>query len=319
MKDVTKNIIKAVAIVLAFTLIVSSIFILRSCSAPPDYEEIRARVEELIEKSFDVNDIVWGNGLQTYERVYSPTREFYESGKTYVDVDGKEQPLNYYYYYLTVENATIVAFRAQKDLKAEFRYAFVASQPTDSVDLASRFPLSDGMTASEEFYSEIYADSEKNTYVYLIPFYEPTYEFYYLATDSADYDYVRTDSKYASVDAINDYVRTVYASSYAESLEQVLFEGVTIAEGAIVQKARYCELSSSRGVLFASLNTYEPLFTERRVYLYDTARIDRSNSNDSSVVVEFSTYLPSNPDKIETASLCFVLDNGTWYLASPTY
>ena len=46
------------------------------------------------------------------------------------------------------------------------------------------------------------------------------------------------------------------------------------------------------------------------VYLYDTARIDRSNSNDSSVVVEFSTYLPSNPDKIETASLCFVLDNG---------
>ena len=48
MKDTTKNIIKAVAVVLALVLIVSSIFIVRSCSAPPDYEEIRERVEEAV-------------------------------------------------------------------------------------------------------------------------------------------------------------------------------------------------------------------------------------------------------------------------------
>ena len=71
--------------------------------------------------------------------------------------------------------------------------------------------------------------------------------------------------------------------------------------------------------MLVSLNTYEPLFSERRVYLYDTAKIDRSNSNDSSILVEFSTYLPSNPDKIEVAKVNFSLVDGVWYLSSPTY
>ena len=119
MKDTTKNIIKAVAVAVAFALIISSIFTIRSCSAPPDYEEIRERVEELIEKSFDVNDIVWGNGLPTYPREIAPKREFYESGKSYVDENGEEQPLNYYYYYVNTSGVNIVAFREQKAVKED--------------------------------------------------------------------------------------------------------------------------------------------------------------------------------------------------------
>ena len=60
MKDTTKKILKILAIVIAFAIIISSVFIIRSCTAPPEYEEIRARVEELIEASFDVNDVIWG-------------------------------------------------------------------------------------------------------------------------------------------------------------------------------------------------------------------------------------------------------------------
>lgn len=317
MNDLTKKILKIAAVILAFALIISSVFIVRSCSAPPEYSEIRERVEELIEASFDINDIVWGKGLPTYKRVTAPTREFYESGKTYLDADGNEQPLNYYYYYIEGTDAKILAFREQKAVKESFSYALLASQPTDAAALALLYPLSEGQTASEELYTEIYSDVENKLFVYLIPYLEPTYEFYYLTSDPVDYDYVLADSKYASVDAIKDYIRTVYSSDYADSLDSILFDGVM--EGELVQKARYTVLNTSRGSFFASLNTFEPLFAERRVYLLDTANIDRSNSNDSSVVVEFDTYLPSSPDKIVTAKLNFTLQSGTWYLSSPTY
>lgn len=317
MKDLTKKILKISAAVLAFALIISSIFIVRSCSAPPEYEEIRSRVEELIEASFDVNDVVWGEGLPTYERILSPARVFYESGKTYLDSEGKEQPLNYYYYYVPKTDESVLAFREQKALNEDFRYAYVSSAKLDLSALSALYPLTDAAEASDELYSEIYSDASQGVYVYRIPFVEVTYDFYYISSDSSEYDYVKTDSQYASVDAIKDYVRTVYASEYADSLDSILFDGVM--EGEMVQKARYTAINSSRGTLLASLNTFEPLFSERRVYLYDTARIDRSNSNDTSVVVEIDSYLPSSPDKILLAKICFVLQGDNWYLASPTY
>ena len=318
MKDITKNIIKAVAIALAFALIVSSIFIIRSCSAPPDYEEIRTRVEELIEASFDVNDIVWGEGLLTYKRVYATTRTLYESGETYLDEKGQEQPLNYYYYYVNDSEERIVAFRKEKEYVADFSYAYISDAQLDAAVLTEKFPLGESQESDEAFYTEIYADAEGKKFVYLVPFVEPDEEsFYYVSSDPADYDYVLTDEKYASIDAMKEYVRTVYASDYADSLDSILFDGVM--EGELIQKARYMSVESGRGTLFASLNTFEPLFEEHRVYLYDTARIDRSNSNDTSVVVEFSTYLPSAPDDIVLAKLSFTLQDGVWYLASPTY
>jgi hypothetical protein len=317
MKDTTKNIIKAVALVLALVLIVSSIFIVRSCSAPPDYEEIRERVEELIEKSFDVNDIVWGNGLPTYPREIAPKRELYESGKTYVDGDGKEQPLNYYYYYVNTSGVSIVAFREQKAVTEDFRYAYVSSSPIDSTTLASLYPIGEGENALEGLYSEVFADTERKIYAYLIPYTEVTSEFYYLESDLTDYGFVRLDSKYKSADEIKEYIRTVYALEYADSLDTVLFDGVM--SGDYVQKARYSTIQTSRGSFFARHYDFEPLFTERRVYLYDTARIDRRNSNDSTVVVEFDSYLPSSPDEITLTKVCFALQDGVWYLSSPTY
>ena len=319
MKDTTKNIIKAVAVVLALVLIVSSIFIVRSCSAPPDYEEIRERVEELVEKSFDVNDIVWGNGLPTYERVTKPIWQNYESGKTYLDENGEEKLLNYYYYYLDISGAQIVAFRPHKTNDENFKYGFVTRESINPATLTELYPILDGQNASDDFYKEIYADAKAKTYVYSIPYAEKDYEFYYVDGDPADYDFVVDGSKYASVADIKAYVRTVYASDYADSLDSILFDGVTISEGSLVEKARYATIDTSRGSLFASLNTFEPLFAERRVYLYDTARIDRRNSNDSTVVVEFDSYLPSSPDEITLTKVCFALQDGVWYLSSPTY
>ena len=43
-----------------------------SCSKPPEYSEIEARFKELVEASYAINDIFFGEGLATYERVYEP-------------------------------------------------------------------------------------------------------------------------------------------------------------------------------------------------------------------------------------------------------
>ena len=318
MKRSIKITLKVLAIVLAFVLIISSVFIIRSCSAPPEYSEIKARVEELIEASFDVNDIVWGAGLPTYERVTDPKSSLtlYETGKTYLDEDGKEQPLNYYYYNV-LSDENVFAFRKEKDYKADYAYVYVSDKALDKASLTALYPQKSGENAAENLYTEAFADHEAGIYAYIVPFIEPDYDFYYVSSDPTDYDYVRADSKYLSSDDIKAFVRTVYAPDYADSLDQVLFDGV--AEGGFVQKARYSVLQRSGSSMLTSLNTYASLFTERRVYLYETAQINRGDSNDTSVVVEFLTYLPSNPDKRVTASLSFVLDGGVWYLASPTY
>ena len=318
MKDF--KIIKIIALVAAIALIISSIFIIRSCSAPPDYEEIRARVEELIEASYDINEVIWGAGLPTYERVIDPKSSLilYETGKTYLDKNGEEQPLNYHYYYTLCKDRTVIGFRQQKAYTSPYSYAYVTDTACDASSLAAIFPLAEGASADDSLYTEVYSSAETGKFAYLVPYIEPAYDFYYSAADPSDYDYVLADSPYSSVDAIKDYVRSVYAESYADSLDSILFDGVM--EGDFIQKARYSLYTNSRGVsMLASLNTYKPLFTERRVYLFDTARIDRNNSNDKSVQVEISSYLPSSPDKLVTAKIVFSLQNGQWFLASPTY
>lgn len=313
--------IKIAALVLAVVLIFSSVFIVRSCSAPPDYSEISARVEELVMASYDVNDVIWGAGVPTYERIYDPkaSMSLYESGKTVTDADGNEQPLNYHYYYaLSDSERTVVAFRRQKDYSAPYRYAYISDSELDSAALASIFPLNDASSADSELYSLLYSDAEGGKFAYLVPYVEPTYDFYYTAADPVDYDYILADSALSSVDEIKAFVRTVYSDSYADSLDSVLFDGVL--EGDFIQKARYASYNGSGGTpMLASLNTYKPLFTERRVYLFDTARIDRDNSNTSSVQVVLLSYLPSKPENRLETKLSFALQDGEWFLATPTY
>jgi hypothetical protein len=59
------------------------------CAKPPEYSEIEDRFIELVEASMDVNKILFGEGLETYERVYDPR----STVKT-VTVD----EVRYYYY-----------------------------------------------------------------------------------------------------------------------------------------------------------------------------------------------------------------------------
>ncbi|MBO5415283.1 MAG: hypothetical protein J6A83_01475 [Clostridia bacterium] len=75
-----------------------------SCSKPPEYSEIEERFKELIEASYEVNDILFGEGLPTYDKVYE--REF----SIWKDSETDEV----YYYYELSDDALgeILAYRA---------------------------------------------------------------------------------------------------------------------------------------------------------------------------------------------------------------
>ena len=314
------TLIRIIALVVGIILIISSLFIIRSCSAPPEYSSIRTRLEQLVEASYEVNEIIWGKGLPTYERVSDPrsSLELYKTDKTYTSNDGKELPLNYHYYYPISSEYTVIAYRREKDYKSDFRYALLTDKEYDATALALLFPAT-SQGAEESYYTELYADETSGKRAYSIPFTEKKYDFYYTAADPEDYDYILADSPYASVDSIKEYIRTVYDEKYADSLDSVLFDG--IAEGSLVMKARYSPYVNSRGVsMLASLNTYEPLFEEERVYRFETGKIVRNSSNDERVVIEVESYLPSEPDKNEMSILAMMLGkDGKWYLSAPSY
>lgn len=62
-----------------------------SCSKAPEYSEIEDRLKELIEASYEINEIFFGLGLATYERVSDPRA----STKLYSD---EEHGVSYYYF-----------------------------------------------------------------------------------------------------------------------------------------------------------------------------------------------------------------------------
>ncbi len=90
--------------ILAMALcIVTLTLCVTSCSKPPEYSEIEERLKELVEASYGVNDILFGDGLPIYERVYEKDFSVWKDPETY----------EVYYYYAINDSALgeIIAYR----------------------------------------------------------------------------------------------------------------------------------------------------------------------------------------------------------------
>lgn len=310
------KIIRIVALVAALVAAIGSIFVIRSCSAPPKYEEIKDRFEQLINDAHEVNVVAFGTGLPTYERVSDPKADVkvYNTGEKYTDKDGKEQERKVWYYRTLDGENEIYAFRSS--YLEKYAYVLVSGKELDKTALEARFPAIDGVSAPDgkELYSLIYTSADKKSFSYLIPYVEAEAEFYYSDDVPADYDVVRADAEYRTVDEIKALVQSVYSRNYSLSLYSSLFDG--LASGEQVDKARFCE-SASFGLL--QLNSSDPLFTEKRVYLFETAKIDKWGSDNERVRILVETYLPSAPDKRVEITVNLVLQDGQWFLDNPTF
>ncbi|MBQ8818321.1 MAG: hypothetical protein IJZ83_07070 [Clostridia bacterium] len=287
---------RIITLILCTVLLISSCLSIASCSKPPEYSEVEERFIELIEASYEINKVLFGEGLPTYERVYDPrmSTKIYDNGGT-----------RYYYYELNDEElGRIIAYRSS--YLQPFKYAQVVKAP-----LADK--------------TAIYENAEEKTYCYDIEYTEKTYDFYYSESDAENYDYVSDESKYKTIDSIKMAAEEVYSKDYLESsVYEALFTGVVMSEeeGASSLEglsARYIEyMDSDSTVWLMQSNTYPPLVNETRIFDFSTAKVVKPGSK-KLVNIEVETYLESSPDERITVRITMVLVDGEWYLDSGTY
>lgn len=303
-------------LIVAIATLVSSIFIIRSCAAPPDYEDIEARFRQLIEDSYEVNVVLFGEGLPTYPHVSDPrsSTEVIHTGEYVTNAEGEEKERLIYYYYPLDESDTIIAYR-DSYLK-DFQYLVLKKVPTGTEILKTEFPAKDGDTST--YYEEVYSDASSQQYCYSIPYEEAHYDYYYTSADPSNYDYVRLDSEYRTVDDIKALAESVYSLSYTTSLYTTLFDGVS--SGGVVEQPRFFETTASNGsFLLAQLNDFEPMKVEKRVYLFETAKINKLSSSKNLVRISIESYLPSDPDRVIESEITLIYENGDWFLNNPTF
>ena len=268
-----------------------------SCTRVPDIEEIRGRLSELIEASYEVNVLLFGEGPETYERVYDPKASL----KFYKNKDTEE---TFYYYYIEDEEVgNILAYR-DKAYGDDFSYLLVTEK--------------DDAKEAEKL---VYTDEKEGLYYFSIEYEEKDAEFYYDEDLPKDYDVVRLDEKYLNIDMIKKSAEKVYSKAYLNSIYETLFTGVLIStemsDGLIT--ARYIEYEDKNGVLwFMESNTYEPIVSEKRIFDVSTARVARG-SKARRVRIELESYLESKPEERMTVTINLALENGVWYLDNGTY
>ena len=302
---------KVIGVILALLICTTSCLSLIGCSNPPEYSEIEGRFIELVEKSYEINKVLFGEGLPTDERIYDP----WSNMKTYTrrDAQGNEMfaqngmPLLGYYYYADDEAyGKIIAYR--DGYNAEIVYLQVLEAPAVGKEA-------------------VYVNTEKNWYYYETDYAPAPVDRYYGPTDPDDYDYVSAESKYQTVEQIKAAAEEVYSKDYLESTVYTsLFTGAIVDAGESVSlaglSARYIEYmdtaSADSTMFLMQSNTYEPLIKETRIYDFSTAKVVKPG-NAKLVNIEVETYLPSSPDVRLTVRVTMVLQDGQWYLDSGTY
>ena len=269
-----------------------------SCSKAPEYFEIEERLKELVEASYEINEIFFGEGLPTYERVYDPTSTMKVLTKT--DPEDPAKELRIYYYEISDPSlGRVIAFRSS--YLSPYEYVQVLSEKDDT-----RTP----------YYEE------NGSYCYLLTEYTPpSYELFYDESDPYDYDYVRADAGYLTIEQIKESAAQVYSAEYLESIYEMLFVGAAgVTENSEILSARYMEYTDSETgeVWLMKSNTFEPLVKEKRLYDFSTAKIVRPK-NGKYITVEIESYLEGTPEDRLTIKLGLRLQNGEWMLDSATY
>ena len=151
---------------------------------------------------------------------------------------------------------------------------------------------------------------------------EKKYDFYYTDDSPEGYDYVRFDSEISSVAQIKEIAEKVYSKAYLEDIVyETLFIGAVSPEGTELESlnARYIDRNDTDlGTVLMKSNTYETVSSDKRIFKYETAKIVRP-SNKNTVNVTMYTYLESTPDDIVSVRITLIMQDGEWYLDSPTY
>ena len=291
-----KKFIKIAACLFALAIIAGNII---SCANPPALDDVKDEFIALIEASVEVNNIFFGEGLPTYMRAEGDGNLIYLAEH------------KAYYTFITDGERSILKYKIGDDA---WKYA--------------------EKTAEAGKGESIYTDSEGNFY-YPIEFDESQYEYVYGEGADENYDYVRMDCEYQSLEAIQKLAESVYTQGYLKGdnykegdmayggVYAAMFDGFTM--GTEIVYARYRIDDSIDGFYLLKSNQFEPYFTEHKTYDYSTMKIVRPSKAEhvNVEIVANGRYLDYENFEVKTGehtvTLTFVFENGEWRLDTPTY
>ncbi len=315
----------AVIVAIAIILVSLSVFLVvrhvRN-NRPPELASIRERTIALINASEKVNEILWGEGLPTYPRVYHqyyPRVAFHlnKTGDTYTYSENPTEHKLYYYTFTDEQFGEILAY--QYCIKvADGVYEDV--EKGGALTIADKIKYRYAKKTTESAADAIFTLGEYS-YVPLPDYVEEEAEFYYAASDDENYDYVRMDAGYIATDEIKKEAEKVYAMSFLNSVYESMFTGIQLSEntGGILY-ARYMDHTDTEGNTYLMKSNKWKSVDVARVYLFDTMRMsEKRKSKSTDVYLDIDTYVPGEPTKIITVTVSLTLENGNWFLNSATY
>ena len=125
-----------------------------------------------------------------------------------------------------------------------------------------------------------------------------------------NYNKVRENCRYMSLDDMKASAEKIYSSSYLKSLYETAFDGV------LIDKGTYIRFYSDDDWMYQNVSATEFDISER-IYDYSSMKII-DPSDGEYVNIEIDSYTPEKKS-VQTVTLSFVYENGNWYLDSPTY
>lgn len=262
-----------------------------SC-APPEIDEVRDTFIDLIERSEEVNRILFGAGLSVYG-----------------DMSYDEATGTYYCEFYNKDEGRLVAY-FDNDLREYVSLRYGNKGEGDPVY----------KNEEEGIYlypsDVIYTDTNKDLPDSLLP---------------AHYKYVRIDEVCTTINQITALASLVYSEDYlADVFETTMGSGT--GDGVLANDnfaAKYLEVTDAENgkkYLVRADLSYRPAQVDyTRIYDFSTMLIAR-NSRKSYVNVEISSYgtyvdFDAQEAKVgwSTVRLSFVKQNGEWRLDTPTY
>ena len=267
-----------------------------SC-APPKLDDVKDIYIDLIERSVEVNEILFGDGLSVYGAL-----DYDEATKTYYNI------------YTTAADGKLCAVFDQETREyTVLRFG----KEGESGEL-------------------VYNNKGKGIFLYATDLEFKNEGEGLSATPPSGYHFVRLDERITTLNGITSLAREVYSEDYLRGVFTALigdcYESVE-QESDI--KARYYEMTvteitldgdvEKKVLVRADHDVVKPIVSSVRTYDYESMRILRS-SRKNFVNVEIKSY--GTAVNVETGEiyigestlvLSFVRENGEWKLDTPTY
>ncbi len=305
---------------------------------PPKFEDVRGRFEELLTKSQDVNEIIWGAGLPVYSRVDAETQVFEltvtkENGEPVKDKEGNVQKAKLrYYLYDDATYGRIVSYEYQVRV-AEGKTNEDGYTVYTIYDVESGRVLSEYKNGAARFAQKTKTPVEGQTpifekdgyYYYALPNYEnadmAASSILYSGDEDSHYDYVRPNETYRNTDDVKAAIGAVYSNAFMAPLYESLFTGMVGATNDVYQAAYtdYIEEGTDREWLMKSnaggaWKWRDPL--PRAEFDLTTMQMTGGNAKKVTVTVN---YRRAGEDTVKEMELDFVLEEGQWFLNTPTF